>query len=459
MAAFRLGTVRRSGRSRWLLLALAVGAVAGVMVFIMRQRGAEAPVEEAMRPVVAVRPLQELLAAATVKKIAAIEPAVHAPLVSRVGGRVTEIVAHLGETVAAGSLVAAVDGGAEPNPARAQLTYARAALTAFEEIAEQALAAAEVRETLATLVLDAARTGRQVSRQTVATSREQADLAVHQAELTLRDAQESEPRSDLVVRAADLALKAASLTQDQATIALRAAYQQTNEAVVQAEAGLTGAQLARGQLAAELDSQRVALRGQVAAAQDAVQLSHVVASVNGHITRLAVQGGDFVRPGEVVGEVTAFAGAQVTVAVPASVRNALQVGQRLTLTMPRQSFSGTVGQLAEGPSARTALWQVDIFITETPQVVQPGELVTIELPVAPTATGTVFLPLDTVTVRAQGPVLFTVDEEGAVHEHPVRVVSYAGGVLEIMADLPAEAHVVVRGGQLLREGVVVSVQG
>ncbi|PIT98474.1 MAG: hypothetical protein COT71_00490 [Candidatus Andersenbacteria bacterium CG10_big_fil_rev_8_21_14_0_10_54_11] len=443
---------------RLLLLALAAGCVTGGVLFWRTHRAVPMITETPVLFPVTVRTLAALAAEATVDKVVVIEPAVHAPLVARSTGVVTAVLVPLGEQTVAGEAVVQIDGSKVPSPARASLAAVQSALRVFAALEREAVHSAELAAATARAARDAAVSGRQLSRESVDVARRQADLQVRSAELALRDAQESDQRNDTLVRVADIALKAAGLAQDQAEAARRTAYQQTNDAVTQAQLAAAAAEQAVQRVRVDLQSQRASLDGQAAAAQAQVAAQQVVAPVSGEVTRLAVRVGDFVQPGAIVGEVTAAAGAQVELAVSTGVRSALSVGQTVALSTERQQFMGTIARLADAPSAETALWQVDIFITETPEVIHPGDLATVHLPAARPGGGTVFVPLDAVVIRQAGAEIFTVDDEDVVHSHVVTVAGYAGSFVEILTDLPAEARVVVAGNRQLRDGLKVALQ-
>jgi len=178
----------------------------------------------------------------------------------------------------------------------------------------------------------------------------------------------------------------------------------------------------------------------------------VKSSVAGQIGRLDVRVGDFVSAGQVVGETTAFEGAQVTISVSAGVRFKLSVGQELEMDAGDQTIYGTIAGLADASSTDVPLWQVDIVVTGTNEPIHPGQLVSVKLPVGPVESGRVFIPLDAVTVRQEGVVLFTVDDEGVVDEKVVEVAGFAADFVEGQVDLDREALVVVGGNRTLRSG-------
>lgn len=459
MTAAFFNRVRRV-RSRWgwkkpILVIFVVVVLAGVGVW---QKGGQKEAEKAEKvlPKVEVRRLDELSEEKVVEKMATVEPAEWAPLVARSGGRVTAVRVPLGQKAGVGQVVVEVDGAGIASPARVQVATAAESLRAFEDIRKQALKSVDNAVAIAELNLEASVAGRSLSVATVLKSREVADNAVLQAEFAWQDALDG--GNNLLIRTTDLALKAARLAQDQATLARDTASRQSTDAVKQAQQALIGARIARDKLVADLNGQRVGLDSQMAAARELVKLAQIIAPLSGQVTSLNVGVGDFVRPGQQVGEIMASAGSAVTVDVTEGTRERLVVSQRVVLELDGTDLEGEIVRLADAPSVGTSLWQVDIVVVGD-DVVQPGKLVKVELPVEAVSDRGIFIPLDVITVRQDGIVVFTVDDEGVVQKHVVRVIGYTGDFVEGAVDLPGDALVVVNGNRILRAGQKVEVAG
>ena len=449
--------------SKWLrvlVIIVVISAVSGVGYYSKNKKSLESGeklIEEEIL-LVKVKSLSELVKGVTVKKISTIEPAIGAPLMARMGGRVTGVNFNLGETVSAGQIIVSVDGGVEANPARAQLAGLRSSLILLDDIEREALRTASNAVKTAQLSVGTAQAGRSLSVDQVRKGEEQASLLVRQAELAFEDAVESESRIDQVVRAADIGLQAARIAQEQAEIAGALVSQQTGDGLKQATQGLFSAEQVRDRVSVEIQSQRVSLQGQVSAAAEQVRLAQIISPVSGQVTRLTIKKGDFIRPGQEVGEIIAFEGAQIKIDVTTGVRGKLSMGQEVRITARGQEFMGEIVRLADGPRSDIALWQVDIFIDETPEIIHPGDLVIVELPVGVVKEGGLFIPLDVVAVRQDGIMLMTVDEGGIVSEHLVEPMAYSGDYIEALVDLPDNTMVVVNGSRTLRTGDMVQIE-
>lgn len=447
------------GTKRWLkvlIIIIVLSVISTVGYYAKKNKGSvskeTAPAEAVL---VKVKSLAELVKGVTIEKVATIKPAVGAPLIARTGGRVTGINLNLGETARAGQVIVSIDTGVEANPARAQLNTLRSSLVLLDDIEREALRATGNAIATAQLSVNSAQSGKTLTIVQVLKGEEQAGLSVRRAELELEDAKESENRVDQVVRAADIGLQAARIAQEQAGIAGDLASQQTGSALRQARQGLLSAEQAQDRVRVDIQSQRVSLSGQVSIAAEQIRYSQIISPVSGQITRLTVKRGDYIKSGEEVGEIIAFEGAQINIDVTTGVRKKLTIGQEVAIVARGQEFMGEILRLADGPRTDMALWQVDIFIDDTPATVHPGDLVKVQIPVGVVEEGSLFIPLNVVVVRHGGIVLMTVDESGVISEHTVTPISYSGDYIEALVDVSPDTMIVTQGNRTLRAGDMV----
>jgi RND family efflux transporter MFP subunit len=324
-------------------------------------------------------------------------------------------------------------------------------LEIFEKIETAAIASAELAVEIATNSLELARRTRPVTLETASLGREQADVAVRQAELALQTAQDG--GADLTIRAANIALQNAQLAQDQATAARLLATTSQGTSVEQAQLSLQTAQAALSSTRAQMASQKQQVTSQMRVAREQLKLSQVIAPVKGEVTRLVVKVGDFVRPAQELGEVQTLRGATARIFVSTGIRQALRPGQTVQATSETgAALLATVTHLSSAPAATTGLWQVTLAMAELPPGVYGGSLITVHLPVGTTHAATVFIPLDTLTIRQSGTVIFTVEPGDMVAEHAVSVVGFDGGFVEISTDLPGEARIITSGNRRLNNG-------
>lgn len=419
------------------------------VIVLLNSGGEEEVLPEKTVPQVSVQTLSELQNEVAVVKTGSIEPAVSAPLIARTGGRVTKLNYELGDTVNAGTTVVSIDTGAVANPTRTQAAGLNNQLAVLDKVETATVEASDIAITIAKLNLDAATANRSLTSKQVASVRDSANVAKKTAE-EARDFAQSDDLGDLAVESATLAL-------DQAKISQSLTVRGGNDALQQARQGLKNAEVAKQSALASLASSRQQLITSRDVAAASAKLQQVVAPVNGQVTKLNVRLGSYVNPGQVIGEVNATEGAQVSVDVSAAVHAQLELGQVVPLAALNQNFAGTITALSREASFQNGLWQVDIFVTSTPEIIHPGELVTVQLPAAPQLSDDIFVPLDMAVVREDGVFVFTL-EDGKAVAHQLQVIGFVGQYIEAKLELPLDAKILTSGVRILQDGETVEVK-
>ena len=438
----------RSTRTKWLT---AIGAAILLILIIVILRPA-AVEEEApdTTPTVRVSSLSDLGDSIEVPHKVTLESAKAAPLIARSGGRVTSIKYALGQTAPAGAIVVEIDGQYEGNPTQAQISGLQKTLGIINQLQAASIRSAQLAVELAQTNAEVTQENQPLNLETANLGREQADVAVRQAELALQTAQDT--GDDLTIRAATIALQNAELAQDQATAARLLTTNTQSLTTEQAQLNVQTAQAALTTTQAQMASQYQQTATQLQVAREQLKLQQVITPVKGEVTRLSVKVGDFVRPSQEIGEVNASAGATARLFVSAGIRSVLRVGQVITLENGSgEEFSGTVVHLASAPSSTTGLWQVNISITNLPPAIYGGSIVTAYLPIGASVSSTTFIPLDALTIRQSGSVIFTVDQDNIVHEHVVEVLGFDGSFVEVRTDLPLDARIILEGNRRLKD--------
>lgn len=433
----------------WTLLALIALAIVFIVLTLMNAFSGEEVVQkqEEVMPEVRVQTMQEISQQVNIEMTTSFTSVNAAPLISRLGGRVTAVNAPLGAKVGAGQLVLAIDGGTEANPSQVQAQSAAISLGLFAEIEKQTRASLDNAVAIASDSFESAKNGKVLNAQVQQKNQLLAESAVDGAQLNREKSIATD--DDLLIRSANLAVSASKITQDQAQLARDAALRQSADAVVLSQKGLAAAQIARSQTLASLASQRAALEAQVRSAQEMVQLMQVTAPLAGEVTRLTVAVGDYISPGTEVGEIASSGNVKGTVYVPQAVRSALRVGQEVAVRIGTIEKRAKIAAIASAPSSASSLWQVDIVSKDA---VSPNSTGHVLLPIAEQIPGTVFVPLDALLVRENSTVLFTVDDENIVREQTFLPLHYYSHLVEGRALLSSESRVIVGGNRALREG-------
>ena len=426
-----------------------------ILIALIAMRGGKAVAPEASvspEQKVEAKTLEALSKTATIDTTTSVQLANSAPLIARLGGRVTAIYGTLGSRVRAGSIVVDIDGGTEANPARVQEENASILLGLFTDIQNQTEASLNSSIALATNSLSAAKAGSTITAAIQSKNRDLATNGINQAQVARDKA--LDVGDDFVIRSADVGVDAAKLAATQALLAQRLSSRQTSDAVKQAQQNLASATIAKNQTLATLASQKAGLEAQLRSSAEQVKLMRVTAPLSGEVSRLSVQVGDFVHPGDVVGEVFGGNNATATLFIPSGARTGLYVGQSLDVAIDGETKVGTISALSASAGADTALWQVNVALKGA---VQAHSTVTVKLPIMAQNSGTVFVPLDAVNVRQSGAVVLTV-KDGVVSEHSFTPVHYYSNYVEGSVDIPSDAVVITSGNRTLRDGDHVSVE-
>lgn len=440
----------RSPRTKW-IAAIAIAVILIVIIGLLQSGDNVAEEEPNTTPQVRVATVSELGESIDVPHTVILESTRSAPLIARSGGRVTGIKYALGQTAPAGAIVVEIDGQYEGNPTQAQISGLQKSLGILEQLEQASVQSAALAVQLAQTNLEVTQQTRPLNLETANLGREQADVAVRQAELALQTAQDT--GDDLTIRAANIALQNARLAQDQATAARQLSTANQGLTAEQAQLSLQTAQAALSSTQAQMANQQQQTATQLQVAREQLKLQQITTPLRGEITRLSVKAGDFVRPNQEIGEVNASAGATSRIFVSSGVRSFLHVGQIITLESKNGTeFSGTVAHLATTSSATTGLWQVNITVPTLPPNVYGGNIVQAYLPMGASQTGASFIPLDSLTIRQSGSVIFTVDQENIVHEHMVEVLGFDGSFVEVRTDLTTDARIILEGNRRLKNG-------
>jgi membrane fusion protein, multidrug efflux system len=198
--------------------------------------------------------------------------------------------------------------------------------------------------------------------------------------------------------------------------------------------------------------QKSQLETQHQVAQAQFQQQQITAPLNGQLVSLKVKTGDFLQPGQQIGEIRASEGAYIELELNPNQKAALNIGQILNITSPGQSFTGQVTNLAQLPSSQTEHYQAEISITNTTFPIHPGDLVEVQLPLSTSRSDTHLVPLDALLVRESGPVLISIQDDNTILENPVQIINYSQSFVEILTNLSKSMRVALSGHRLLTSG-------
>jgi len=196
-----------------------------------------------------------------------------------------------------------------------------------------------------------------------------------------------------------------------------------------------------------------------AAFQEATTLegyTTINAPFDGVITRKMVNRGDLATPGMPLLQLEDETSLQAVAAVPESLINQINRGDRLTVQIPsaQATVSGTVAEIgpAADPLSRTT--QVKINLAPNPGL-RSGRFARVVLPMDPATT--LLIPSSAVVPFGQMSKVFVLDN-GHARLRLVRTGSRTGTRIEILAGLTPGEQIIVSNNRLLVNGQAVTVQ-
>jgi RND family efflux transporter MFP subunit len=143
--------------------------------------------------------------------------------------------------------------------------------------------------------------------------------------------------------------------------------------------------------------------------------------------------------------------------VPQADADSVRVGQRAKLVVPDLSgrtFTGTVARTANAldPATRTLL--VEVQIDNAGGALMPGMYTQVDLSV-PRKNPPLMIPADALVVRADGPQVAIVNNDGKVHFTPVQLGRDLGEHLEALSGVQDGDRLAVNPSDVVREGAKV----
>lgn len=193
--------------------------------------------------------------------------------------------------------------------------------------------------------------------------------------------------------------------------------------------------------------------------QDELVVRHrLVAPFAGVVGRKLTEAGEWVATGTSVLELVALDQIRVDVQVPQEHYDELKQGARVEVradALPQQVFAGKLATVVpvKDPASRTFLAR--IAVTDAGEQLTPGmsARVVFELD---RSRGALTIPRDALIRQPDGSALLwvVVEEEGRniAAPRPVVLGRSIGNAIEVRSGLEADARVIVRGNEALREG-------
>lgn len=193
--------------------------------------------------------------------------------------------------------------------------------------------------------------------------------------------------------------------------------------------------------------------------QDELVARHrLVAPFAGVVGRKLTEAGEWVATGTSVLELVALGQIRVDVQVPQEHYDELKQGARVEVrpdALPQQVFAGKLATVVpvKDPASRTFLARV--AVTDAGEQLTPGMSASVVFELD-RSRGALTIPRDALIRQPDGSALLwvVVEEEGrnVAAPRPVVLGRSIGNAIEVRSGLEADARVIVRGNEALREG-------
>ncbi len=303
---------------------------------------------------------------------------------------------------------------------------------------------------------------------TITGVRDSLDKAVTDAELQLDAAERGEDAAmigassqrDAAASGEALATNAVETARAGATAQLDAARLQVRLADLQVQNAEAAVALTRSGRTSQLDG----IKAQIDLAQGQLDISSyqlstlsIRAPIGGAVTRRFVSAGDTVAPGSPILTLSETGSLKVTFGVDQEDIASLSVGQRVTVRTQRGvSLSATIARISPTADVQTRKFLVEATL-EPSAALSAGLVVDVIVRIRRTpsrAEGTVFLPLQAVTISQNETTVYVI-ENGKAAKLVVTIVHVEGDVVEVLASAPPDTRIITSGSPLLVVGATV----
>jgi len=415
---------------RWLLLLVLLIGAGGLGLWRVLAPASQATAPKAARPQ-PPRPVEAIAltsgtATQSIRMLGQVEASESATVRTRTSGVVQQVLVQPGDRITPGTVVAILDD------------------------ADQRLAVAEARARLA-------QARSKLARLEVGTRQE--IIAQRQAEVQAAQAREQEAQDNLE-RTRSL-VETGALSR-RALVEAESRTDATGGERMQAQAEL--AEATAGPTREEIDAQRANLAAAQSAlnqAQLALQRTRIRAVSSGVVQTRRVSSGDLVESGDEIATKVNGTQLDVFLEVPESLSGSVRAGMPVELTaraLPNWHDRATLTGIVPSANAASRRQQVRVRLSNPPTNLLPGMAVQAQLQI-PSDTPSFVVPRDALTRREDRWLVFTI-AEGRARQLEVELVADMGEKMAITnPQLRQGQAIVVRGGDGLRDGAAVKVNG
>jgi multidrug efflux pump subunit AcrA (membrane-fusion protein) len=238
--------------------------------------------------------------------------------------------------------------------------------------------------------------------------------------------------------------------------------EQTTNDLLGAQADLASA---RRNLSIQTNSQRLQIqtsRNQVRLAEGSLDNNQLSSPIDGVLSELAVDEGDYVSPGARVGKVINNQSLKIQLHVAKDVQERLFVGQRFYFQVPNdgmKEYEGQITKIAPSADPLNKKFLVEGEIRNADGGLKPETFINVHMDLSQETFDRekIYVPLNAVIVGQNEQFVFVV-QDGKAKERKVTIVRVFDGWAEVEGELTQKEDLVVEGHRGLTEGALVEIQ-
>ncbi len=248
---------------------------------------------------------------------------------------------------------------------------------------------------------------------------------------------------------ADNALQKFYLTRDAAVKDLQTKIQQTQLELQGAKADLASAGRTAGLLNSSKDLELSTLNNQVRLVQNGLEDGKIMAKMDGVISELTVENGDYVSPGTRIGKIAQLK--QITVVFYLSEEKAKQVslGQEFTFATSSnsgQEFKGMINKIAPSADPMNKKIQIEGLVENSATNLKPETFVNIYLDLSQQVfdSSKIYVPMKAIIFGQNEKYVYVIENEMAV-KREIEIGEMFGEWVEVMTGLNKSDRLIVEG--------------
>jgi RND family efflux transporter MFP subunit len=183
----------------------------------------------------------------------------------------------------------------------------------------------------------------------------------------------------------------------------------------------------------------------------------VRAPFSGVVTERLQRTGEDVERSTVIAAMTDTANLEVRASVPIRYLPRMRAGESAEVRMSDLRLEGRIRKIVPAANSQSQTFEVRLDLPAgAPGFVAAGQLVSVELPLSPTAALTV--PRDSVVLREDGTFVMRINKDETVERIAVEVTEATGDSIAVRGKLHSGDRIAVRGAEALEDGELVVVQ-